>query len=137
MSTFTEFAVARDRRTENFSKQLAELATLVGISVPKFRGKLLYKEHGIERWLIETRIPGRKDDPAAEDMVYETRYPNWECSVEIAMQGAMAHICNEVRFFIPRDSHFRHFGERHMDGTPVSYIDKEYLSVCRRYMMDR
>jgi hypothetical protein len=41
-----------------FSKTLLELATYVEIPPPVFCGKMEYKEHGSEKWLIQTTILG-------------------------------------------------------------------------------
>ena len=92
MPEFTKIAVAGYGTTMRFSEQLAELADAVGIPKLSFRGKLLWKEGVIERWIIETKIPGRLNDPEAEEFVYEERYPDWENIVEMAMQGAIARI---------------------------------------------
>jgi hypothetical protein len=46
-----------------FSETLLKLATFVDITPPEFRGKMEYKEHGTEKWLIQTTIQGRLDDP--------------------------------------------------------------------------
>ena len=61
------------------------MAHVVGIPNPVFRGKLLWKEGGIERWIIETTIPRRMFDPKPEEFVYEESYSDWEYIVEIAM----------------------------------------------------
>ena len=74
MPEFTRIAVARDGTTLHFSRQIAELARLVELPAPSFGGKLLWKEGVIERWIIETKIPGRTDDLQAEEFVYEERY---------------------------------------------------------------
>ena len=84
MPEFTKVAVSGDGTTLHFSEQLAELADVVGMPKPSFRGKLLWKEGVIERWTIETRIHGRINDPEAEELDYEERYPDWENSVEMA-----------------------------------------------------
>ena len=66
MSGFTKFVEAGDGRTKHFDKLLAELATLLGMPMPSFRGKLVLEELGDERWVIETTIPGLTDDPNAD-----------------------------------------------------------------------
>ena len=76
MSAFTHEIVAGIGDTEHFDRQLAELATIVGIPPPTFRGQLLYRQHGMERWLIETTIPARTDDPSTREEIYEEGYPD-------------------------------------------------------------
>ena len=79
MSEYTKIAVAGYGSTLLFSEQLAELADVVGIPKPSFRGKLLWKEGVIERWIIKTKIPGRINDPEAE----EEEAPQAESDVEM------------------------------------------------------
>ena len=103
MPEFTKEVRSAYKSPLHFSAQLAELAHVVGIPNPVFRGKLPWKEGDIERWTIETTIPGRMFDPNPEEFVYEESYPDWEYSVEIAMQGAIARICQKYRKLILDD----------------------------------
>ena len=137
MSTFTHRIVAGNGETEHFDQQLAELAQLVGIPPPIFRGQLLYQEYGIERWLIETTIPARIDDPTTREEIYEERYPDWDMSVQVAMQGAMARICGLYRCYIPSGSPYRTFGRRRMDGTPYFFPNNENMTVHRQHLVER
>ena len=122
----------------HFSALLEDLAHTVGIPNPSFRGKLLWKEGDIERWTIETTIPGRMFDPNPEEFVYEEDYPDWEYSVEIAMQGAIARICQKYRKLIPSDSSTLYYGRRHMDGTPVAHVEGiGRLLAVKQYLVDR
>ena len=122
----------------HFSALLADLARTVGIHSPTFRGKLIWKEGEIEKWTIETTIHRRIGDPNSEEFVYEEDYPDWEHSVEIAMQGAIARIRMKYRKFIPENSPFLFFGQRYMDGTPAEYIEGlGKLHSVKRYLVDR
>ena len=137
MSTFTHLVVAGDGDTLHFDRQLSELAALVGIPPPIFQGRLVYQEYGVERWLIKTTIPACTNDPSTQEVIYEERYPDWEVSVQLAMQGAIARICGAYQRFIPPGSLYRNFGRRQMDGTPYYYPGNGSLSGYRRYLMDR
>jgi hypothetical protein len=75
-----------------FSKTLLELSDFVGIPPPEFRGRRMYKKNGMEKWEIQTIIRGYKEDPEDPTMDYTSAYIDWSGFVEIAMQGAMAHI---------------------------------------------
>jgi hypothetical protein len=39
-----------------FNKTLLELSDFVGIPVPEFRGRRVYKEYGLDKWEIQTII---------------------------------------------------------------------------------
>ena len=136
MSTFTHRAVAGEGVTVFFDRHLAELATLVGIPPPIFQGQQLYKQSEIERWLIETTIPANPEDPSTHEEIYEERYPDWEISLSIAMQGAIGRICGIYRHLIPTGSPYRTLGRRSMDGVPFYYTMTEHWPLQRRYLME-
>jgi hypothetical protein len=96
----------------------------------------LYKQGEIERWLIETTLPANPEDPATHEEIYEERYPDWELSLSIAMQGAIGRICGIYRHLIPTGSPFRTLGRRSMDGAPFYYTVTEHWTLQRRYLME-
>jgi hypothetical protein len=116
---------------------LFDMSVLVGIPPPVIQGRQLYKEHGTEAWLIKTFIPGSDDDLDDPGMTYSDTYPDWENSVEIAIQGAIARIRHKFHHKIPPTSPYYHFGERSEDGTPLRRISTRNNSVCRDYMTER
>jgi hypothetical protein len=99
MDTYDERVVA-GQGEHHFTEILLDLATLVQIPPPVFCGKLQYKEYGM-KWLIQTTIQGRLDEDGESTMEYTETYVDWKFSVEIAMQGAIARICNKYRDLIP------------------------------------
>ena len=120
-----------------FSDRLMRLSTFVGIPPPTFHGKMLYKEHGTEKWKIKTVIPGRTSDPHDMALEYTVEYPDWYHSVEMAMQGAIARVCHKYHEFIPRTSPYYLFGERSEDGDPIDRSDTEYVSLVHSYLTER
>jgi len=113
------------------------LANYIEIPPPTFHGKMVYREHGTEKWTIKTTIPGLPNDPNDQDMEYTQEYPDWYTSVEVAMQGAIARICHKYRFCIARTSPYYLFGGRTEDGTPVDRNGSEYISTIHSYLMER
>ena len=120
-----------------FCDTLFELSTYVGILPPTFRGKMMYREHGTEKWMIKTTIPGRTQDPYDYALEYTDAYTDWTNSVEVAMQGAIAHICYKYRYYISRSSPYYLFGERSMDGNPIDRSGTEDLPFIHAYMTER
>jgi hypothetical protein len=106
-----------------------ELSTFVGIPPPVFHGKMVYREHGTEKWMIKTTIQGRMKDPDDPTIEYTDAYVDWTHSVEVAMQGAIACICHKYHNIIPRTSAYHHFGERREDGNPIDRRGTEYQSI--------
>jgi hypothetical protein len=119
------------------SSILFDMSSLVGIPPPVIQGRQLYKEHDTEAWLIKTFIPGSDDDLDDPGMTYSDTYPDWENSVEIAIQGAIARIRHKFHRKIPPTSPYYQFGERAGDGTPLRRIGARNESVCRNYMIER
>ncbi|XP_071683404.1 uncharacterized protein [Lolium perenne] len=113
------------------------MSSLVGIPPPVIQGRQLYKEHDTEAWLIKTFIPGSDDDLDDPGMTYSDIYPDWENSVEIAIQGAIARIRHKFHRKIPPTSPYYQFGERAGDGTPLRRMGARNESVCRNYMIER
>ncbi|KAK1610264.1 hypothetical protein QYE76_033937 [Lolium multiflorum] len=136
MADYDETLVAGD---EYFflSRTLFDMSAAVGIAPPVFQGKQLYKEHGTEAWSIKTFIPGSDDDPEDPSMTYSEVYPDWEKSVEIAIQGAIARIRHKFHCMIPPTSPYYHFGERSEDGTPLRRTGTRDDTMCRTYMAER
>jgi hypothetical protein len=87
-----------------FTEILLDLDTLVQIPPPVFCGKIQYKECGMEKWLIQTTILGTLDEDGDSTMEYTEAYMDWNFSVEIAMQGAIACICGKYHYLIPLTS---------------------------------
>jgi hypothetical protein len=118
MDTYDERVVA-GQGPHLFTEILLDLATLVQIPPPVLCGKMQYKEYGIEKWLIQTTIQGRLDEDGDSTMEYTEAYMEWNFSVEIAMQGAIARICGKYHYLIPLTSAYGIFGERSGEGYPV------------------
>ena len=119
-----------------FTRTLLELANHVGIPPPESHGKTEYREMGLEKWTILTKIPGRVGVATDEEMSYIQVYPEWHNSVEIAMQGAIARICYKYHSSISRDHPFSMFGERMENGRPV-YRGNYYRTLPQRYFAER
>jgi hypothetical protein len=136
MADYDETFVAGD---EHFylSDILFDMSTLVGIAPQVIQGRQLYKERGMEAWMIKTFIPGSDDDPDDPNMTYSEVYPDWMNSVEIAIQGAIARIRHKFHRKIPPTSPYYHFGERSEDGTPLRRTSTRNNSICRNYMTER
>jgi hypothetical protein len=71
-----------------FSKTLLELSDFVGIPPPKFQGRRMYKENGMEKWEIQTIIQGREEDPEDSTMDYTNPYIDWSGSVDHARSNS-------------------------------------------------
>ena len=119
MDSYTQVAVAGEASANYFTDTLFELAVFVGIHPPTFHGKLLRQERGLEKWEIKTHIPGRTTDSEDEGMEYSEVYPDWDYSIDVAMQDAIARICHKYHDHIPRTSAYFQFGERTEDGHAV------------------
>ena len=119
------------------SRCLYDLAIDVGIPPPHFYGKREYDDYnGAEKWQITTYIPGRNTDAHDLGMVYTIPYPDFEVSVGMAMQGAIARICNRYRAHITHGSVFRLFGERYETGEAFDRWD-QHLTAIRSHFMER
>ena len=137
MPPYCRSAVAGQDTAHYFNDTLFELAVFVGIQAPTFRGKLLCRECGLEKWQIKTTIPGRTADPEDEGMEYSEEYPDWTYSIDVAMQGAIARICHRYRDHIPRTSAYFQFGERTEDGRPVDPEGDDRWTIIHRFMIER
>ena len=137
MDSFDQMAVAGLETQHYFTTTLFELSTFVGIPPPTFHGRLLCRESGMEKWEIQTSIPGRTADPDDEGMEYSEDYPDWDYLVDVAMQGAIARICHKYHDRIPRTSAYYQFGERTEDGHPVDRDDTERWALIHRYEIER
>jgi hypothetical protein len=120
-----------------FSEMLLDVADFFEIPPPEFCGKLEYKDNGTEKWLIQTTIQGRQDEPDEATMQYTDAYIDWDHSVEIAMQGAIARICHKYHDDIPTTSVFFYFGERTEEGNPIDRRGEEAHSFCCTYFTER
>ncbi|KAK1694878.1 hypothetical protein QYE76_011575, partial [Lolium multiflorum] len=124
MADYDETLVAGD---EYFflSRTLFDMSAAVGIAPSVFQGKQLYKEHGTEAWSIKTFIPGSDDDPEDPSMTYSEVYPDWENSVEIAIQGAIARIRHKFHRMIPPTSPYYHFAREVLQYANVRNMQME------------
>ena len=89
------------------------------------------------KWEIKTIIPGRIADPDDEEMEYSEVYPDWDYSIDAAMQSAIARVCHKYHDRIPRTSAYFQFGERTEDGHPVDRDDTEKWAIIHRYEIER
>jgi hypothetical protein len=112
-----------------FTEILLDLATLVQIPPPVFCGKMQYKEYDMEKWLIQTTIQGRLDEDGESTMEYTKAYVDWNFSMEIAMQGAIACMCGKYHYLIPLTSAYGVFGEHSREGYPVDRRGQEFHSL--------
>jgi hypothetical protein len=120
-----------------FNEMLLDVADFFEIPPPEFCGKLEYKENGTEKWLIQTTIQGRQDEPDDATMQYIDAYIDWDHSVDIAMQGAIAPICHKYHDDIPTTLGFFYFGERTEGGNPIDCRGEEDHSFCCTYFTER
>ena len=134
---FTRTTVAGEDDAHYYTKTLYELTNHVGILPPTFTGTLLSNEYGLEEWNIKTFIPGSGDDPSDADMEYSDDYPDWDYSIDVAMQGAIARICHKYHDQILRTSAYRQFGERTADGEAVYRSETETMTLTHRYHAER
>ena len=137
MSNYSHAAIAGGNPAHYFNHTLRELADFVKIDPPTFRGKLLYQEHGLAKWEIKTVIPKRDEDPSDVRMEYSEEYPDWDFSIDMAMQGAIARICHKYHDLIPRTSAYFQFGERTEDGRPFDRTGTDKWSIIHQYMVER
>src|SRR3954468_1097959 len=137
MSTYSRTAIAGGNPAHCFNHTLQELADFVGIDSPTFRGKLLYREHDLAKWEIKTVIPKHDDNPSDVNMEYSEEYPDWDFSIDMAMQGAFAHIYHKYHDRIPRTSAYFQFGERTEDGRPFDHTGTDKWSIIHQYMVER
>jgi hypothetical protein len=91
---------------------------------------MVYKEYSMEKWLIQTTILGKLDEAEGTSMEYTEAYIDWNFSVEIAMQGAIARICCKYHDYIPVTSAYWMFGEHTEEGNPVDHRGQEFHSIC-------
>lgn len=118
------------------SRCLYELSQEVGIPPPHFYGKKEFEEpNESEKWEITTLIHACEVDPLDEDLEYTQTYPDFECSVALAMQGAIARICNKYRPHIPQGSVFALFGERNEAGDVIPHFHQ--LPLIQHHLMER
>lgn len=137
MDTYGQVAVAGEGNAHHFSDTLFELSVFVGIHPPTFQGKPQSWERDLEKWEIKTYIPGRTANPEDEGMEYAEEYPDWDYSIDVAMQGDIARICHKYHHRIPRTSAYFQFGERTEDGHPVDREGTDRWSLIHRYEIER
>jgi hypothetical protein len=91
---------------------------MLDLAPPTFQGRVIPCEvPEIIRWEIEMRIEGCTIDPLMETVVYSRMYPGWETGIMIAMEEAVARICEMyAREISKMDSSFHQFGRRNSDG---------------------
>src|SRR4051812_9536397 len=70
-------------------------------------------------------------------MEYSEEYPDWDFSIDMAMQGAIARICHKYHDRIPRTSAYFQFGERTEDGRPFDHTGTDKWSIIHQYMVER
>jgi hypothetical protein len=85
MGDYTHVIYAHVLSDELFSRPLALAAIMLGLPMPRCRGRVL--PNG--RWEIATRIEGRGVVPYTEDIIYTMEYPNWNKGADMAMLGAV------------------------------------------------
>ena len=107
------------------SQCLYDLAVDVGIPSPLFFGKVHYCDYnGAEKWQITTLIKKRTADPLDFDLEYTKFYPDFDCSIGMAIHGAISRICKKYRARITHGSVFRLFAERGMTGEVIYRSDQ-------------
>jgi hypothetical protein len=121
----------------HFSKTLLELSSFVGIPPPELRGGRVYKEYGLENWEIQTIIWGREEDPEDPTMDYTNEYMDWSHSVEIAMQGVVAHICHKYYHRFSSTTPYYLFGECDEADNAMDRRSTKSHFVPRTYMTER
>src|SRR3954452_22757807 len=136
MSNYSHAAIAGGNPAHYFNHSLRELPDFMGIDPPTFHGKLLYREHDLAKWEIKTVIPKRTDDPSDVNMEYSEEYPDWDFSIDMVMQGAIACIFHKYHDHIPRTSAYFQFGERTEDGRPFARTRTDKWSIIHQYMVE-
>jgi hypothetical protein len=121
MAHFTKMKTPFEDDTEYFSDQLSRLSGMLNLAPPTFRGRAL--QNGIPGrtwWLIETKIKGRTIEPPTETVVYARRYSSWELGVVMAMQEALARICETYsKEIFNLGMPFQLFGRCNSEGWPM------------------
>jgi hypothetical protein len=107
-----------DDVTEYFSDQLSRLSRMLDLAPPTFWGRVIPCEvPEIIRWEIEMRIEGRTIEPPTETVVYSRMYPGWETGIMMAMEEALAHICDMyVQEISELNNSVHQFGRSNLDG---------------------
>jgi hypothetical protein len=121
MVVFTKMKTPLDDDMEYFSDQLSRLYRMLNLAPPTFHGReLLSSIPGRTRWLIETKIKGNTIEPPTETMVYARRYPSWEIGMVMAMEEALARICETYsKEIFDLGTPFHLFGRRNSEGCPM------------------
>ena len=119
------------------SQILHDLAVDVGIPPPQFFAKRLFNDpRGVQKWKITTIIWKLEEDPEDYNVEFTSSYPDYTCSISVAMQCAIAHICHKYRTRLTHGSAYRLFAERDMEGEVVDRRH-QHLALIRRYLMER
>jgi hypothetical protein len=115
---FTKTKTPYDDDTYYFGDQLSRLSWILDLAPPTFRGRVIPCEVSeIVRWEIETKIEGRTIEPPTETVVYSRMYPGWETGIMMAMEEALARICNMyVQEISEMDNSIHQFGRHNSDG---------------------
>jgi hypothetical protein len=121
MAHFTNMKTPFDDDTTYFNDQLSRLSRMLDLAPPTFRGRALQSGiPGITWWLIESKIKGRTIKPPTETVVYARRYSSWEIGVVMAMQEALACICETYsKEIFDLGMPFHLFGRRNSEGWPM------------------
>jgi hypothetical protein len=121
MAHFTKMKTPFDDDTSYFSDQLSRLSQMLNLAPPTFRGRVLQSGvPGRTWWLIESKIKGRTIEPPTETVVYVRRYLSWEIGVVMAMQEALARICEKYsKEIFDLGMPFHLFGRRNSEGWPM------------------
>jgi hypothetical protein len=115
---FTKMKTPYDDDTEYFGDQLSRLSRMLDLDPPTFHGRVIPCEDlEIIHWEIETKIEGCTIEPTTETVVYSRMYPGWETGIMVAMEEALARICDMCAKEISKmDNSFHQFGRRNSDG---------------------
>jgi hypothetical protein len=118
---FTKMRTPFDDDTEYFSDQISRLSRMLDLAPPTFCGRVLSCDvPEVIRWEIKTKIEGCTIEPTTETVVYSRMYPSWEKGVMMAMEEALARICDMYTKEISNmDNSFHQFGRRNSEGWPM------------------
>ncbi|CAM0881272.1 unnamed protein product [Alopecurus aequalis] len=123
MTDYTHREYADWAPTRHFSKQLAQLAALLKIPIPMFRGKELPSNlPGANRWEIATIILKDPSKPNTKQACYTTYCPDWDTGLDMAMHEAMSRLTHLYFEELPHDSLFRRFGKRNCHGVALHTV---------------
>src|SRR4051812_28604263 len=124
MGEYTKVAYASLETTRLFGRQLGALARELKRIMPMFRGRMIpTSTPGVERWEIQTIIPGEPTSAENANWYRTNVYPDWAGGVRSAMHDALSRMCHAFRDDLHPDSVFRLFGKRDDEGQNVNMED--------------